>query len=50
MIIYNLIKKGYGSYNDLVNLPINIILDMFNYETFISDYESVYSYLIMEKK
>ena len=41
-MIYNLIKKGYGTYDDILNLDTHIFLDMCEYEDFLSTYQETY--------
>lgn len=48
-MIYKLVLKGYGSYFELVNLPVDVIIDMLNYEAFNNKYEKIYYKKLEEK-
>ena len=41
-MIYNLIKKGYGTYENILDLDVDIFLDMCDYEDFLSTYQESY--------
>lgn len=35
-------KAGYGSYEEINNLPLNIFIDLLHYEEFCGKYENAY--------
>ena len=41
--IFDLIKKGYGTYNELINLPVDVVIDMLQYEDFTREMEDTYA-------
>ena len=41
-IIFRLVKSGYGSVSELMEMPARTIMQALHYENFCSDYESEY--------
>ncbi len=42
-MLFNLVKKGYGSYNELRAMPTDVVLKMKGFENFLADYETEYN-------
>ena len=42
MISIKLSKLGYGSVPEIEKLPVDVVLDILEYEKFINDYEIVF--------
>ena len=42
LIYFKLVKLGYGSYNEVVELDARVVIQALNYEKFCDDYESAY--------
>ena len=48
-MLFSLVKKGYGNYNELRAMPTDVVLKMQGYEKFLADYEIEYNAKVKAK-